>query len=125
PPLAAYPRVQATPPVSPAEATDAPSYSALHRVELARFTRARRTGQRLVSVALVLASRRTGVTRYPASWSSDFPRAHRVTPTDTRPSGRLAGRVDSTRRGRAQARMPLPSTGMTLLGIRARPLPRL
>src|SRR5439155_968877 len=31
----------------------------------------RRTG--LVSVALFLASRRTGVTRYPASWSSDFP----------------------------------------------------
>ena len=31
---------------------------------------------RLVSVALVLAFRRTGVTRYPASWSSDFPRVN-------------------------------------------------
>src|SRR4051812_44081348 len=30
---------------------------------------------RFVTVALVLASRRTGVTRYPASRSSDFPRA--------------------------------------------------
>ena len=34
-----------------------------------------RTRSGYVSVALVLASRRTGVTRYPALWSSDFPRA--------------------------------------------------
>ena len=30
----------------------------------------------IVSVPLVLASRRTGVTRYPAQWSADFPRSH-------------------------------------------------
>src|SRR4029450_13500309 len=36
----------------------------------------------IVTVALVLASRRTGVTRYPALRSSDFPHAvPRVTPT--------------------------------------------
>jgi len=39
-------------------------------------------------VALVLASRRTGVTRYPASGSSDFPRARRRTagPATVRPT---------------------------------------
>ncbi len=37
--------------------------------------RPRRAG--IVTVALVLASRRTGVTRYPALWSSDFPHACR------------------------------------------------
>ena len=31
----------------------------------------------MVSVPLVLASRRTGVTRYPALWSADFPRTWR------------------------------------------------
>src|SRR4051812_25996026 len=47
---------------------------------------------RLVSVALVLASRRTGVTRYPASRSSDFPRIDFGLPRrDTRPSDHLAG----------------------------------
>ena len=51
--------------------------------------RPRRAG--IVTVALVLASRRTGVTRYPALWSSDFPHARRL-PGDARPSGRLAGR---------------------------------
>jgi hypothetical protein len=67
-----------------------PSYLALLRVELARFTRAAEA-ERLVSVALVLASRRTGVTRYPASWSSDFPRAGFGFPRrGTQPSGRLA-----------------------------------
>jgi len=32
----------------------------------------------IVTVALVLASRRTGVTRYLALWSSDFPHAGRL-----------------------------------------------
>src|SRR5687768_236837 len=46
----------------------------------------------LVSVALVLASRRTGVTRYPASRSSDFPRiSNGFRRRDTRPSDHLAG----------------------------------
>jgi len=35
----------------------------------------RRRGAGIVTVALVLASRRTGVTRYLALWSSDFPHA--------------------------------------------------
>ena len=80
-------------PVTAAEAVIAPSYSALHRVELARFTRRPGgPGSRLVSVALVLASRRTGVTRYPASRSSDFPRVDNGFPRwDTRPSDHLAG----------------------------------
>src|SRR5215213_6739926 len=42
----------------------------------------RRSGQsprrRFVTVALVLALRRTGVTRYLALWSSDFPHADRL-----------------------------------------------
>src|SRR4029079_14043626 len=38
--------------------------------------RPRRAG--IVTVALVLASRRTGVTRYPALWSSDFPHVRRL-----------------------------------------------
>ena len=41
------------------------SYLALPQVELARFTRSvAEAADRLVSVALVLAFRRTGVTRY-------------------------------------------------------------
>jgi hypothetical protein len=40
-------------------------------------------------VALVLASRRTGVTRYPALRSSDFPRMSAET-EHARPSDRLA-----------------------------------
>ena len=44
----------------------------------------------LVSVALVRASRRTGVTRCLAPWSPDFPRRRPRAPT--RPSGHLAGR---------------------------------
>ena len=54
----------------------APSYLALLRVEFAPFHSARRLAPPggIVTVALVLASRRTGVTRYPALGSSDFPR---------------------------------------------------
>ena len=84
----------------PAEASPGmPSYLALLRVELARFTRPRRLSPpcRFVTVALVLASRRTGVTRYPASRSSDFPRAVNGLPRrGTRPSGRLAGTSESS-----------------------------
>ena len=43
-------------------------------------------------MALVLASRRTGVTRYPALRSSDFPRAGSGDRPGARPSDRLAGR---------------------------------
>jgi len=35
-------------------------------------------GGGIVTVALVLASRRTGVTRYLALWSSDFPQPDRL-----------------------------------------------
>src|SRR6478735_5160221 len=35
-------------------------------------------GAGIVTVALVLASRRTGVTRCPALWSSDFPHVRRL-----------------------------------------------
>jgi hypothetical protein len=54
-----------------------------------------RPARRLVSVALVLASRRTGVTRYPASRSSDFPRAAAGDPTLARdhPADSLALRI--------------------------------
>jgi hypothetical protein len=70
--------------LSPDRGRVAPSYLALLRVEFAAFHSARRlappTG--IVTVALVLASRRTGVTRYPALRSSDFPHAvSRVAPT--------------------------------------------
>jgi len=62
--------------LSPDRGRVAPSYLALLRVEFAAFHSGRRlappTG--IVTVALVLASRRTGVTRYPALRSSDFPR---------------------------------------------------
>jgi hypothetical protein len=53
----------------------APSYLALLQVEFARFTPPpdTRSGDGIVTVALVLVSRRTGVTRHPALWSSDFP----------------------------------------------------
>jgi hypothetical protein len=44
-------------------------------------------GPGIVTVALVLASRRTGVTREPALWSSDFPR---TPPFDDRARGRPA-----------------------------------
>jgi hypothetical protein len=60
----------------------APSYSALLRVEFARFTPPSDRGPDggIVTVALVLVSRRTGVTRHPALWSSDFPHDGRVAP---------------------------------------------
>jgi hypothetical protein len=45
----------------------------------------------IVTVALVLASRRTGVTRYPALESSDFPRAATAEAAcGARPSDRLS-----------------------------------
>ena len=71
-----------------------PSYLALLQVELARFTRSGRPApaSRFVTVALVRASRRTGVTRYPASGSSDFPRVCGVAPPPIRdhPAASLA-----------------------------------
>src|SRR5206468_3695921 len=73
PPLAAHPGT--------ARATPSPPYIALLREELASF----HPLARIVTVALVLASRRTGVTRFPALWSPDFPR--RLSPP--RPSGLL------------------------------------
>jgi len=46
----------------------------------------------IVTVALVLALRRTGVTRYPALRSSDFPHAARVAPpARDHPTASLAG----------------------------------
>ena len=51
-------------------ATSTSAYLVLLRVEIAAF----HSGlNRLVSVALILASRRTGVTRYAARWCPDFP----------------------------------------------------
>jgi hypothetical protein len=52
--------------------------------------RARSPGCGLVSVALVLASRRTGVTRYPASWSPDVPHAPGCPVARNRPVASLA-----------------------------------
>src|SRR5688572_22430095 len=72
----------------------APSYLALLQVEFARFTPP--SGQKpdggIVTVALVLVLRRTGITRHPALWSSDFPHGPaQVTPIGAaRPSDRLA-----------------------------------
>ena len=63
--------------LSPRRTGVAPSYLALLRVEFAAFHSGRRRAG-IVTVALVLASRRTGVTRYPALWSSDFPHARRL-----------------------------------------------
>ena len=73
---AADPRAgQRTSPPSRSPARVAPSYLALLRVEFAAFHSDRRLAPPagIVTVALVLASRRTGVTRYPALRSSDFP----------------------------------------------------
>ena len=70
--------------LSPDRGRVAPSYLALLRVEFAAFHSDRRLAPPIgiVTVALVLASRRTGVTRYPALRSSDFPHAvPRVSPT--------------------------------------------
>src|SRR5688500_8934406 len=72
------------------------SYLALLQVEFARFTPGPtgRPACRFVTVALVLASRRTGVTRYPASRSSDFPRiGNGFRRRDTRPPDHLAGQA--------------------------------
>ena len=77
--------------LSPRRTGVAPSYLALLRVEFAAFHSGPGSGRGIVTVALVLASRRTGVTRHPALGSSDFPHAARVAPLDARPSGRLAG----------------------------------
>jgi len=44
-------------------------------------------------VALVLASRRTGVTRYPAPGSPDVPHAGGCPPTRDRPAASLADEV--------------------------------
>ena len=71
----------------PGEPGWSPSYLALLRVELAAFHSDQEAG--IVTVALVLALRRTGVTRYLALWSSDFPQPGRL-PGRPRPSGRLA-----------------------------------
>ena len=57
----------------------------------------------LVSVALVLASRRTGVTRYPAPGSSDFPRDRPVSQGFPRPSGRLVDVRSLPAAGEAQS----------------------
>src|SRR5215213_8898615 len=59
---------------------------------LPRFTPPAETGG-IVTVALVLVSRRTGVTRHPALWSSDFPHVGPGRPGAARPSDRLAGRL--------------------------------
>ena len=87
-------------PVSTAEAGDASSYLALHRVELARFTRG--SGRPVLPARLCGAGPRLSADGcYPlpcvvelglSSCRSGSPRR------DTRPSGRLAGTVDSTRR---------------------------
>ncbi len=72
---------------------DTLSYLALLRVELAAFHPARRSpARRLVSVALVLASRRTGVTRYPAPGSPDVPHAPGRPVARDRPVASLAPR---------------------------------
>src|SRR6185436_20123276 len=76
-PTAGYPAAHAADPragqrASPPANRGSPSYLALLRVELAAFHSGGRAAG-IVTVALVLASRRTGVTRYPALWSSDFP----------------------------------------------------
>src|SRR3990170_1788059 len=78
----------------------------------------RRTG--LVSVALFLASRRTGVTRYPASWSSDFPHgtAARAAPRAivrlTRQPSTILPALEET--GREQAADPLARAGAPVEG---------
>jgi hypothetical protein len=65
--------------------------------------RRRLPGGGLVSVALVLASRRTGVTRYPAPGSPDVPHAGGFPPTRDRPAASLAHEVYPARSERAAA----------------------
>src|SRR5260370_388897 len=57
-------------------ATSSSAYLMLLRVEIGRFTLSGCPG-RLVSVPLILTSRWTGVTRYAALWSPDFPLCNR------------------------------------------------
>ena len=62
---------------------------------------ARKPGGGIVTVALVLVSRRTGVTRHPALGSSDFPHGtHRIAPAVPRdhPTASLTTRVYPGRR---------------------------
>jgi hypothetical protein len=79
-------------------ARTASSYLALLRAEFAAFHIPVRAepGPGYVSVALVLASRRTGVTRYPALRSSDFPRSHAPMGVASRSSGRVLYRGRSS-----------------------------
>ena len=72
PAQATYPR--------PLRARSSAAYSVLLHVEIARFTRPtlKNPACRLVSVALILTSRWTGVTCYVALWSPDVPLATRV-----------------------------------------------
>ena len=92
---AADPRAgqRASPPAG-CPARVAPSYLALLQVEFAAFHSDCRLAPAvgIVTVALVLVSRRTGVTRHPALRSSDFPHAlHRGCPRrGAQPSDRLA-----------------------------------
>jgi hypothetical protein len=47
----------------------------------------------IVTVALVLASRRTGVARYPALWCSDFPHAAGCPTPRDHPTASLTERI--------------------------------
>src|SRR6188508_3196542 len=58
-------------------ATSTSAYLVLLRVEIARFTPSP-CGEGIVTVALILTSRWTGVTRYAALWSPDFPLHRRL-----------------------------------------------
>ena len=77
--------------------------------------RCRSPGRGLVSVALVLASRRTGVTRYPAPWSPDVPHAPGCPVTRNRPVASLtagfypAGEPAPTRSRSTSAAIARPS----------------
>src|SRR5207245_10955744 len=94
---AADPRArQRTSPPAGCPARVAPSYLALLRVEFAAFHSDHRLAPAIgiVTVALVLVLRRTGVTRHPALRSSDFPHAlHGVAPDVARshPTASLTG----------------------------------
>jgi hypothetical protein len=68
-----------------------PPYSTLLQAEFAAFHPAAepKLCGGLVSVALVRASRRTGVTRCLAPWSPDFPRRPRRGDAAVRPSRRI------------------------------------
>ena len=91
---AADPRAGQRPSPPPTVARDrvTPSYLALLRVEFAPFHSDRRLAPPagIVTVALVLASRRTGVTRYPALAELGLSSRRTGRPADARPSDRLA-----------------------------------